>query len=150
MSSSDEDPGGFTPEQIYNFFKTMPKDDLEELARDAVAALRAADNRKEAEEAVVHMAPWFLDVTWPRLNTVWQDRIKTTLDEAEERFGSLAAVLGLDEALLAQEAVVKKNPKRKPTSRERIERLEKTVAELRAELERMKPAQPAPRTRRWR
>ena len=93
---------GFTPEQIYNFFKEMPVNELEKLAKDAIVALDAADTRQEAETAVIKMAPFFLDCTFPRLNESLKAKLRKSLDDTEEKHGSLASVLGLDEALEAE------------------------------------------------
>ena len=90
---------GFTPEQIYNFFKEMAVPELEKLAKDAIVALDAAETREEAETAVVKMAPFFLDCTFPRLSESLKAKLRKCLDDAEEKHGSLASVLGLDEAL---------------------------------------------------
>lgn len=90
---------GFTPEQIYNFFKEMPVSELEKLAKDAIVALDDAGTRQEAETAVVKMAPFFLDCTFPRLSESLKAKLRKCLDDAEEKHGSLAAVLGLDEAM---------------------------------------------------
>jgi|GEM_PF-2348434 hypothetical protein len=93
---------GFTPEQIYNFFKEMPVSELEKLAKDAIVALDAAETRQDAETAVIKMAPFFLDCTFPRLNESLKAKLRKSLDDTEERHGSLASVLGLDEALEAE------------------------------------------------
>lgn len=90
---------GFTPEQIYNFFKEMPVPELEKLAKDAIVALDDASTRQEAETAVVKMAPFFLDCTFPRLSESLKAKLRKCLDDAEEKHGSLASVLGLDEAM---------------------------------------------------
>lgn len=94
---------GFTPEQIYNFFKEMPVNELEKLAKDAIVALDGAETRQEAETAVIKMAPFFLDCTFPRLTESLKAKLRKTLDDAEEKHGSLASVLGLDEAFEAEE-----------------------------------------------
>ena len=89
---------GYTPEQIYQFFKEMPVADLEKLAKDAIIALDEADTRPEAETAVIKMAPFFLDCTFPRLQESLKAKLRKSLDDAEEKHGSLANVLGLDES----------------------------------------------------
>ena len=98
-NTTPENNEGFTPEQIYNFFKEMPVAELEKLAKDAIVALDGADTRQEAETAVVKMAPFFLDCTFPRLSESLKAKLRKSLDDAEEKHGSLASVLGLDEAL---------------------------------------------------
>lgn len=103
---------GFTPEQIYQFFKEMPVNELEKLAKDAIVALDGTDSRQEAEAAVIKMAPFFLDCTFPRLNESLKAKLRKTLDDAEEKHGSLASVLGLDEALAEEEGDEKKDDKK--------------------------------------
>jgi ABC-type phosphate/phosphonate transport system substrate-binding protein len=103
---ADETPQpeeGMTPEQIYNFFKEMPVADLEKLAKEALISLDAADTREEAETAVIKMAPFFLDCTFPRLPESMKAKLRKCLDDAEEKHGSLAAVLGLDGELEGEE-----------------------------------------------
>ncbi len=97
--NSQQPNEGFTPEQIYNFFKEMPVPELEKLAKDAIVALDDASTRQEAETAVVKMAPFFLDCTFPRLSESLKAKLRKCLDDAEEKHGSLASVLGLDEAV---------------------------------------------------
>lgn len=101
MTENNNTPSGegFTPEQIYNFFKEMPVAELEKLAKDAIVALDDAGTRQEAETAVVKMAPFFLDCTFPRLSESLKAKLRKCLDDAEEKHGSLASVLGLDEAM---------------------------------------------------
>ena len=97
--NTEQPSEGFTPEQIYQFFKEMPVAELEKLAKDAIVALDDAGTREEAETAVVKMAPFFLDCTFPRLTESLKAKLRKCLDDAEEKHGSLASVLGLDEAL---------------------------------------------------
>ncbi len=94
-----ENSEGMTPEQIYGFFKEMPEGELEKLAKDAICALDDAETRGEAEASVIKMAPFFLDCTFPRLTESMKAKMRKCLDDAEEKHGSLASVLGLDEAL---------------------------------------------------
>ena len=96
-NNSTQPNEGFTPEQIYNFFKEMAVPELEKLAKDAIVALDEAETRADAETAVVKMAPFFLDCTFPRLNESLKAKLRKCLDDAEEKHGSLANVLGLDE-----------------------------------------------------
>jgi hypothetical protein len=92
-----------TPEEVYNFFKEMPVEQLEKLAKDAIFALDEAETRAEAEVAVIKMAPFFLDCTFHRLPESTKAKLRKCLDDAEDKHGSLASVLGLDEALEQQE-----------------------------------------------
>ena len=89
---------GFFPEEIYRYFSTLTEDDLEVMAFDAIRWLDGAETRAEAEKQVVKMSPFFLDCTFPRLPEDLKQALRDTLDRAEKRFGSLAEVLGLDEA----------------------------------------------------
>lgn len=95
--TQNNEQGALSPEEVYNFFKEMPTDQLEKLAKDALVALDSADDREEAEEAVVKMAPFFLDCTFHRLSESLKAKLRKCLDDAEEKYGSLANVLGLDQ-----------------------------------------------------
>lgn len=85
-----------TPEEIYKFFKEMELSDIQKLAKEAIEASDSAQNRQEAEQQIIKMAPFFLDCTFPRLSEEEKESLRQALDRAEERFGSLAGVLGLD------------------------------------------------------
>ena len=74
----------------------LPAKELETLAKDAIEALSSSKDRAEAERDVVKMAPFFLDCTFPKLPPELKASIKDTLQAAEDKFGSLAGVLGLD------------------------------------------------------
>lgn len=95
--SNPQPTEGFSPDQIYKFFQEMGVPELEKLAKDAIVALDSAETRAEAETAVVKMAPFFLDCTFPRLSESLKAKLRKCLDDAEEKHGSLANVLGLDE-----------------------------------------------------
>ena len=108
-SENNENAEGLTPEQIYAFFKEMAVPELEKLAKDAIVALDEAETRADAETSVVKMAPFFLDCTFPRLSESLKAKMRKCLDDAEEKHGSLASVLGLDEALEAEGSDEKKD-----------------------------------------
>jgi hypothetical protein len=92
-----------SPAEIYQFFSSMEQDGLEALAFDAIRWLDSAETREQAEQFVVKVAPFFLDCTFPRLREELKQALRDTLDRAEQRFGSLAEVLGLGEAERADE-----------------------------------------------
>jgi hypothetical protein len=96
-TASNTDSSSGDPAVIYSFFAGMEVEDLEQLALDAVVALSAATTRTEAEQAVIQLTPFFLDCTFPRLSETTKQRLRDVLDQAEEQFGSLAGVLGLED-----------------------------------------------------
>jgi hypothetical protein len=111
-NTNNEQPQ-MTPEEVYNFFKEMSVEQLEKLAKDAIFALDEADSRAEAEKAVIKMAPFFLDCTFHRLPESIKAKLRKCLDDAEDKHGSLASVLGLDEALAEQEKAEKEEEGKK-------------------------------------
>jgi len=104
----ENNEGALSPEEVYNFFKEMPTEQLEKLAKDALVALDGAEDRQGAETAVVKMAPFFLDCTFHRLPESLKAKLRKCLDDAEEKYGSLASVLGLDEVGDEEEGEAKK------------------------------------------
>ena len=57
-----------SPEQIRTFFAEMSAEDGAKMANEAISALEGATTRQEAEKAVIQMAPFFLDVLFPKLS----------------------------------------------------------------------------------
>lgn len=95
-SGSGDESAPKLPSEVYSYFAAMTIDELEALATQGVTAIAAATTRAEGEVAVIKLAPFFLDCTFSRLAHSSREAMRTALDRAERRFGSFAAVLGLD------------------------------------------------------
>lgn len=89
-------------QDAYAFFRDMELEQLESLALDAIVSLAAAASRADAERAALTAAPFFLRCTYWRLSRALQKRLSDLIDKAEDRFGSLAGVLGLDDEAAEQ------------------------------------------------
>ena len=86
-----------TPKEMYTHFKYIDLEELMNMSQVAINELDKSNSRKEAEIAVIKMAPFFIDCTFPRLPDDDKQKLRDCLDRAENKFGSLSNVLGLDD-----------------------------------------------------
>lgn len=86
-----------TCEQVRKYFEGLSQMDLETMALNAIVGLARATNRQEAEKAVVTFAPFLgLKHVFARVTPSIQQKMRDTLDEAEQQFGSLAKAAGME------------------------------------------------------